>query len=205
MPQINNAEIVQRLQRRFNLRGGRMAFDLDYNIVPVVLVEDLREPTDDLFTERLCMGHTIGQQIAATFPKVAILNPADSGVECKLLAISTMHQGTSTGLWQMGFRSTLLGAASTTPRFMNARFAPSAGAQRPSCQLSNQATAGLISAFLVQQGPVFNALGTSVWTELNIVLPPGEGVEIDGADINTQMICSFVWIESSLSAIPPSP
>lgn len=203
MQTVQDGTYAQRLYKRFSVRD-RIPLSVTPEILPVVIVDDVREPGPDNFSERACVGHCDPVSAAGNTAKGCLFNPPASGVIIRPIWIVVSVTSGITNEWLLSFRvGSGLSASVATERFMNSRLAFSP--MRPKGELSIQTSAGFVTAMMrgVAVGSGAGPPSQAVNLE-GFILDENIGLEINALDQGAAigMRVSWAWIEMDRPVLP---
>jgi len=162
------------------------------SLVPVAVVEDLTKSFNtDLLDHREAAANEFQAAVVAEFGHCQLFNPAGSGVLVEVTKCYPLSQNAGDVI-AVGLTATIAaGAAGTVIAFRDSRIQ---GA--PAAQVRDFSNAGPQGNLILQINtePGINGL----ILDLDIILSPGNGINIVNANTNRTIGCSFEWTEAVL-------
>lgn len=182
MPPIQRPDISRSLAKSFGIVGFGGPESLSPEIVPVVMVDDIRPST----STRKCQGGLLQGAVAAENAQVQIFNPNNSRTILEVYQVIY----TPSAISRIGMRESdaALPNGGATSRFTDRRLAG-----RPVGDVRSDTVAVLVGD------------GQGVWQSardpggyvipVDYVLVPGTGIELLSETVNLSLFCTWFWRE----------
>ncbi len=192
MPELQSSDPSRKIRTRYDLVGTSPVPSISGELVPVVVVDDLTGfDVQSAEFERPCMVNEVNAAVVARFPRIALMNPADSGV----LGILEWLWITGSGAMQIeiGILEQTL-AIADRGAFRDSRI-PGV----PACGTFQGDVAGPAERdFLI--GIVITGNAPNQIFSLNMVFGPGFSIDVRGSVNNTTLQVQYMWRERTLLA-----
>lgn len=190
MPEHQRPDIVNRLRKKFALKGPGEIATISPEIVPVVIVE---ETLSDIADERLYYGGISVPAVAAEFGAFTLTNPLGSGVVA-LPSVTHFFLPTQSATVKAGIASAYSLPSSTAAPAADARFALT---QRAASKITWDNVAGAPPT--IGSAPYFqvrtNTSGNYEFDLEGIVLPPGTSFALVSTTAQTELVFVIRWRE----------
>lgn len=186
---IQIGELTRALIRRYVLKGSP-SFKLDEVVTPVAVVDTLED-----FSARLAAGREGTGAVAGDFSLVQLLNPAGSGIVCRVTDV-WMENRNGTDMALQFFDTGPLNTVSSELAWRDRR--KSALSPLPACIVSAETSLtddGSNERFAIIAG--VEDVATHV-PNLNVTLNPGEGMIASSSVIFQAVRVGFFWEERAL-------
>lgn len=188
MPRHSRADLANALRRRFSVYGDAGFDTISPEIVPIVLVDDLRQ--EPFGSWRPAMHGTTQAGVAGQYSYIQLYNPAGSLTQLYVeyvVAVTTVA-----GLVRLAHGATELGV--TDP----VRFRDSRTRGRPVAHVNPATNASL--AINAQVGRWVAPANHPVLMPIEYTLEPGEGLSVNWEVVNAALTGMFFWRERTRSA-----
>jgi len=190
LSEIQQARYDKLLRRVADLKGpGSKVSEALGDLFPTLDVERVPGELLALSGYALCFGSAAPAPVAAQAPRTMLFNPPGSG---KLLTVSSFTVSTiNVAIIRYAISITELTSVISTQVFRDPRLGLTA---RPTGQISQQTSVALTGATgqfqILPQTPFRMADPNGI-----AVLPPGTGLEVGGATLNSTIHITYFWRE----------
>lgn len=193
MPMIQRADLVERIRRAFNLVGaGSAGQSLSPELVPVVLVDDLTEPSIDEGYPRDAASYMGAGASVGVFSECFLINPAGSQVDLILYGWWAASSATTSYNLRAGSVADLTNLiGSQTYRFnldLRTQLRPNAG-------INTRNQAAVVTGDILMVFAATTALYSGPFIPLSVTVPPGKFLSIVPVANNTAMYWVPIWKE----------